>query len=85
MRTVSLGKAANPKDLEAWKKWVEQALAEIERATYEDLSAVAGDFTVTNFTETRTLDAGTATLADVTNVLCTFIQDIRNRGMKRSQ
>jgi hypothetical protein len=85
MRPVSLGKAANPKDLEAWKKWVEQALAEIERATYEDLSAVAQDFTVTNFTEARTIDAGTATLADVTNVLCTLIRDLQNRGMKRSQ
>jgi hypothetical protein len=85
MRPVSLGRPSNPKEIELWKKWVEGALAELERATYEDLSAVAADFTVTNFTETRTLDASTATLADVADVLCTFIQDIRNRGMKRSQ
>ena len=85
MRPVSLGKPANPKDLEAWKRWAQEAFSELERASYEDLSAVAGDFTVTNFTETRTLDAGTATLADVADVLCTFIQDIRNRGMKRNQ
>jgi hypothetical protein len=85
MRPVSLGSPGNTKDLEAWKKWIMGALAEIERASYEDLSAVAQDFTVTGHTETRTLDAATATLADVTDVLCTFIQDLQNRGMKRTQ
>lgn len=85
MRPVSLGRPSNPTEIEMWKRWVEGALAELERATYEDLSAVAADFTVTNFTETRTLDAGAANATDVADVLCTFIQDIRNRGMKRSQ
>lgn len=85
MRQVSLGSPGRRNDAEQWKKWVEGALAEIERASYEDLSAVAGDFTVSNFTETRTLNAGAATLADVANVLCTFIQDMQNRGMKGSQ
>lgn len=85
MRPVSLGRVANGPGVDAWKKWVEQSFAEIERASYEDLSAVANDFTVTNFTETRTLNAGTASLADVANVLCTFIRDLQNRGMKRTQ
>ena len=85
MRPVSLGQPAVSKDDRLFKDWVLQCMAEIERASYDDLVAVANDFTVSNYTETRTLDAATATLADVTDVLCTFIQDLQNRGMKRSQ
>ena len=84
MRPVALGKPAI-KELEAWKKWAEQCFAELERASQEDVAAVAADFSVSNHTETRTLDAATATLADVTNVLCTLIEDLQNRGSKRSQ
>lgn len=85
MRPVSLGRPTRSDELDQWKKWVESCFAELERASHEDISAVAGDFTVTGHTLTRTLDAGTATLADVTDVLCTFIEDLRNRGSKRSQ
>jgi hypothetical protein len=84
MRPVSLGKPAR-KELEDWKKWAEACFAELERASYEDLSTVVGDFTVTGHTDTRALDAATATLADVTDVLCTLIRDMQNRGMKRTQ
>lgn len=84
MRQVSLGRPVGTKP-EDWKKWVEACFAELERATYEDLTVIANDFTVSNYTEARTLDAGTATLTDVKNVLCTFIKDLQNRGMKRSQ
>lgn len=84
MRPVSLNRPAS-KSPEAFKKWIEECFAELERASYEDISAIVQDFTVTNHTATRTLDAGTATLADVTNVLCTLIRDMQNRGMKRSQ
>ena len=79
MRPVSLGQPASQRP-EAWKKWIEDCFAELERASYDDLAAVAQDFTVTNYTPTRTLNAGTANLATVANVLCTFIADLQNRG-----
>ena len=84
MRPVSLGRPAR-KELEDWKRWAEQCFAELERASQEDIAAVAADFSVTNHTATRTIDAATATLGDVTDVLCTLISDLQNRGMKRSQ
>lgn len=62
--------------------WARNALVEIERADREraDVASIAQDFTVTNYTTTRTLNAGTATATDVANVLCTFIDDIKRRG-----
>lgn len=60
------------------------ALQEIARASVEnDPAAIASDFTVSNYTETRTLDAGTATTADVANVLCTLISDLAKGGAKK--
>lgn len=85
MRPVSLGRPYPANSDEAFRRWALEAFAELERASYDDIAAVANDFTVSNHTETRTIDAATATATDVKNVLCTFINDIRNRGMKRSQ
>lgn len=60
------------------------ALQEIARASYEnDPAVIASDFTVTNYTETRTLDAGTATTTDIANVLCTLISDLTKGGAKK--
>lgn len=84
MRPVSLGRPTRIEPKE-WKKWVEQCFNELELASQEDLSAVAGNFTPSNYTDTRTLNAGTATATDVANVLCTLLNDLRNRGMKRTQ
>lgn len=85
MRPVSLGRPNRPNDFDAFRRWALDALAEVERASQEDLAAIAKDFTVSNFTATRTLNAGTATTTDIANVLCTFIKDLQSRGMKRSQ
>lgn len=85
MRQVYFSRPANPNDEKAFKDWVQQCMAEIENASYDDLATVANDFSVSNHTKTRTLDASTGTLTDVKNVLCTFIEDLQNRGMKRSQ
>lgn len=62
-----------------------QAFAEIERAAAEDTFVVADDFSVSGHTRTRTLNAATATTTDLVNVLCTLLEDLQNRGMKRSQ
>lgn len=85
MRPISLGQPSVIADDKRFRAWVMQCMAEIERASYDDLVAVANDFTVSNHTKTRSLDAATGTLTDVKNVLCTFIEDLQNRGMKRSQ
>jgi hypothetical protein len=85
MRPISLGQPSVTADDKRFRTWVLQCMAEIERASYDDVAVVANDFTVSNHTRTRTLDAATATLTDVKNVLCTFIEDIQNRGAKRNQ
>jgi hypothetical protein len=65
-------------------RFVLGALRAIEVASTEDYAADAADgFDVTNYTETRTLDASTATATDVANVLATFLFDLKKRGSKR--
>lgn len=85
MRRVTFGTIANRQDPKAVQKFILDALAEIERASQDDIQQVAQDFTVSNFTATRTLNAGTASATDVANVLCTFLNDMKNRGSKRNQ
>lgn len=55
---------------------------EIERINQ---AANTGDpdvsFAVSNFTEDKSLNAGTATTADVANVLATVIEALRNKGL----
>lgn len=80
MRTVNIGRPANDNQT-SFNRWVEEALTEIERASYEEvIEVVADDFTLSNITVTRTLDPTSTTLAEVANVLATFINDIQNRG-----
>lgn len=68
-----------------FERWAASALREVERASAEDVEAVVADFTVTGtITETRTLNASTATATDLRNVLATLITDIQKRGQKRS-
>lgn len=38
------------------------------------------DWLPTNYTETRSLDASTATAQDVADVLCTLINDLKDAG-----
>lgn len=85
MRRLALGQPPHRffKEEDRWL-WIFSALKEIERASFEnDIGEIADGFTVVNFTDTRTLDASTATVADVANVLCTLLNDMKNRGTKR--
>lgn len=84
MRPIALGRPAS-NDPKAFERWVRECFAEVERASAEDISTLANDFSVSGHTPTHTLDAGTATLTDAVNVLCTLISDLQNRGMKRNQ
>lgn len=59
-------------------------IEEISRASFEnDPAVITSDFTVENYTTTRTLNAGTATTADLANVLCTLISDLAHGGAKK--
>ena len=57
---------------------------EVSRASFESEPAViASDFTVSNHTDTRTLDVATATTTDIANVLATLISDLAKGGAKK--
>ena len=65
--------------------YLDRVLTEIADASLIDALKIADEYTVTNFTATRALDAGTATATQVANVLATFIDDLQRRGSNRSQ
>lgn len=77
---------APPSDLnfsQPFERWIVQMLRNLTDASFDNaFEAIADDYTVTNFTETRTLDASTATAGDVADVLCTLIQDMQRRKVK---
>lgn len=84
MRPVVLGDPLGD-EMQYLLEWVSAALREIEMASQDDVAALFDAYTVTNFTETRTLDATAATLANVANFICTLVDDWKNRGTKRNQ
>ena len=70
-------------DLQYWGDvLIDELENEIERINQ---AANTGDanvsFSITNFTEDKTLNAGTATTADVANVLASVIEALRNKGL----
>ncbi len=80
---LSLGQP--PIDEKRFRPWLIQALRTIEEASQDDIIEIVKDFTISGHTPTRTLDASTATATDVADVLCTLIEDLQKRGMKRDQ
>lgn len=80
MKRLSFGQPLG--DFDAWAR---ECFAAIESASAEDIEAVISEFAVTGtLTERRTIDAGTATLAQVRDFICTMVSDVKNRGQKRS-
>ena len=70
-------------DLQYWGDvLIDELENEIDRINQ---AANTGDanvsFSVSNFTEDKSLNAGTATTADVANVLATVIEALRNKGL----
>ena len=70
-------------DMQYWGDvLIDELENEIERINQ---AANTGDpdvsFAVSNFTEDKSLNAGTATTADVANVLATVIEALRNKGL----
>lgn len=80
MRPLDLG--SPPVNSGDYKRWVEEALRQIQEASYEGLETVAQDFTATNYTISRTLDASAATLDELRQVVATLLVDMKNLGVK---
>lgn len=81
MRRVNLSQIGRIKDPAA-----QDAIREIERASAEvDLLDIANAFTITGtYTETRTLNVGTSTLAETQAFVATFISDCKRGGQHRA-
>lgn len=47
---------------------------------FAKLEAAAGTYAVSNFTPTRTLNAGTATLVQLANFVATLVSDLQQVG-----
>lgn len=83
MRRITLSPV--PLTPEGKIQWLIDAVQQIARASHEqDPNAYADGFTLQNVTATRTLDADTATTAQLADVLGTFISDFKTRGSKRT-
>jgi len=69
----------------AFEEWAKEAFREIESASNEDVEQVLSEFVITGtLTERRTIDAGTATLAELRDFVATMVNDIKKRGQKRT-
>ena len=70
-------------DLQYWGDvLIDELENEIDRINQAANTGDAGvSFAVSNFTEDKSLNAGTATTADVANVLATVIEALRNKGL----
>jgi hypothetical protein len=62
---------------------IANAFTELSNASREDAVLIADSYTVTNFTASRTLNAGTATTAQLAAFVATFIDDLQKRGPNR--
>lgn len=86
MRPLSLSGGPGNGSVQAQLQWIMSAIRQIERASNEaDITIIAQNFAITGaFTPTRTLDAGSPTLANVVAVLATLLQDFQKGGANRT-
>lgn len=81
MRAVHLGPV--PRDAGAKLDWCVRAIQQIASASQAaDPNQAADAFTLDNVTASRSLDADTATTAQLADVVGTFLQDLKRRGGK---
>lgn len=65
------------------KDWADRFKQVIEQKFQHNDTPMLFGYTVSNYTETRTLNAGTATATDVANFVATFVQDLIDAGLIR--
>ena len=78
--------ATLPRPTEDLRYWGDVLIDELENEIEKiNQAANTGDpdvsFAESNFTQDKTLNAGTASTADVANVLATVIEALRNKGL----
>jgi len=85
VRKTTVGQQpANQGNLTPLQKWTVDAIVELSRASHEQITEeIADAYQLGTFTETRTLNPATATVADVANVLATILNDMKKRGVNR--
>lgn len=59
----------------AWMQEIEQRLVDLERQQIEKV------YTVSNLSESRTIDGSTATASEVRDVVATVVQDLKDQGV----
>ena len=81
---VLVGPNPTPEDLsgayDEITRWAADLVRELEELQAQLEQPASTGWAMTNFTEKRDLNAGTAALADVANVVATLIEDLRERG-----
>lgn len=86
MRKVGIPTAAMPNDVPGQIRFLARACSTLAAASQEnDVIDIASAYTIVGaFTTARTLNTGTATLADVINVIATLITDLQAGGAHRT-
>lgn len=82
-----MGKSFNiadpPEDPEGFREWVIETFREIRDMHEEgDVFDVADEFSISNHTETISLNVSTATTADVANFVATLMDALKRRGLR---
>ena len=85
MRKLTYGRPPDRKTvgMEAYLDWIADCLHQIRMTSFAE-PTTEDAFSVTNHTDTRSLDVSTATLTDLKNVVATLISDGRKRGAKHT-
>ena len=79
MRRVMVGNPPTGATLKQRVDWLEKAVVQIAQASHDEPFDRFDEFTVTNVTESRTLDADTVTTAELADVVGTLLTDIKGR------
>ncbi len=62
------------------QQWASQLLDQLERTLTTIEQVIQSGYQTNNVTDTRVLDADSTTLAEVADVLCTLIEDMKAAG-----
>lgn len=81
MRPVTLGPV--PRDAADKLDWCIRAIQQIAAASQTaDPNQAADSYTITNLTVSRSFNADTVTTAQLADIVGTFLQDLKRRGVK---
>jgi hypothetical protein len=82
MRTLNFGQLPQPMKLEELVDFMRRALAKLEEHSQQYDKPLPNIYTFTNTTvPLRTLNAATATTANIVNFIATYFSDLAERGM----